>query len=549
MRFMLHHLTGSLRGKSQYFDADHLRFGTGKGCDVLFDVAKDPRVTSLHAELLARDGTPILRDESGQHALLINNRQTVEAALHDGDLLQFGHKGPLVRFRLLPNNSGPSKPWRYIVQDSRDMLVQTPHNRFTSIFHLIKHIASDIARYGTRPVQIIAGLMALVPIVLITMLGVTLYFEYQAVSVSEQRIAELLGQLETGRLSRTELERRIEQERKLVIDLRGEQEELERKLSAALDAQEAARRSREELDAIRAQLQALESGQHFAEEVIRKFQTGVGLIQGGYGLYETASGRPLRYQGFDEQGAPLRGEDGSPLVTLEGDTPPVLVFFAGTGFLIDKVGTVLTNRHLVRMWEVYEPLKGLLQSGFEPAPQFLRIFFPGTVAPYALQEILVPRKQDLAILQTKEPPKHETPLRLGAAQKPTHVGAPVIVMSYPGTFDGIMSRLPKETIDKVLQEGGLGPMVLPENLSKQGLIRPIATQGHVVDITSDVVTYEARSAGGSSGGPVLDREGLVIAVNHSELKTVGGMNLGVPVGFVRAELEKLKISDSSEGAN
>jgi len=541
MKFMLHHLTGSLRGQTQYFNIENLRFGTGKDCGVMFDEARDPMVTPLHAEFGVQDGTPTLRDLSGQNALLINNRQTVEAALHEGDLIQFGQHGPLVRFRHLPPHGGPSKPWRYIVADSRDIVVRTPHSRYTSILHLTRHLATDIARYGSPTVKVIAMLVTLVPFVLIMMLGVSLYYEYQAVTVSEGKVAELLSQLETGRLSRTELEQRIEQERGLVIELRREQEQLHEKLRAALEEREAARRSQEELRAIQEQLSALESAQHFAEEVIAKFETGVGLLQGGYDLSEKASGRPLRYQGFDEKGNPLLDEAGFPLLTLEGDSPQVIIYFAGTGFLIDQRGTVLTNRHLVRGWEVFEPMQRLMQTGFESSRLFLRIFFSGTVSPYDLEELMVSNQQDLAILRTTSPPKRETPLKLATDHKKIHIGEPVIIMSYPGTFDSIMSRLPKTTVDKVLLDGGLDPMALPESLAAHGLIRPLALQGHVVDITPNVVTYEARVAGGSSGGPVLNRDGWVIAVNHSELRTIGGLNLGVPIDLVLAALDKLEL--------
>ena len=101
MKCMLHHLTGSLRGHTQYFQADSLRFGTGTDCDVRFDVTSDRQVAPSHAELSLHDHAPMLRDLTGQHALFINNRQTGEAALHDGDLIQFGQQGPLLRFRVL----------------------------------------------------------------------------------------------------------------------------------------------------------------------------------------------------------------------------------------------------------------------------------------------------------------------------------------------------------------------------------------------------------------------------------------------------------------
>lgn len=540
MKFMLHHLTGSLRRQTQYFDVERLRFGTAKDCDVLFDLSKDATVTPVHAELAVKDGTPTLRDVSGQDALLINNRQTVEAALHDGDLIQLGQDGPLARFRLLPDHGGPAKPWRYIVADSQDIVVRTPHPPYTSFLHLARHVATDIARYGSPTVKVVASLLVLIPMILMILLGVNLYYEYQAVTTSERRIAELLSQLETGRHSRTELERRIEQERTKVLKLRSEQENLRGQLQTTLKQQEAERRSQKELQAIREQLRSLESGQRFAEEVIARFETGVGLIHGGYGLFEKSSGRPLRYEGFDEIGNPLLDEIGMPRFTLEGDEPPVIIYFAGTGFLIDQKGTVLTNRHVVRLWEIHEPLKPLMEKGIVPTPQFLRIFFPSYPEPYDLIELAVADTQDFAILQTTRAPKGPTPLKLASTEKKVRVGEPVMLMSYPGTFDGLMSRLRPATIEAILQEAGTDPIGLPELLAEQGLIRPLTTQGHVTDVTQDMVTYEARIAGGSSGGPVLDREGSVIAVNHSELRVIEGMDLGVPIAFVRSELSKLK---------
>lgn len=225
MKFMLHHLTGSLRGQTQYFDVQTLSFGTSRDSGVLFDESQDTNVAPHHAELAVHDGRPMLRDVSRCNALLINNRQTVEAALHDGDLIQFGQDGPLVRFRSLSDLAGQTKPWRYIVADSRDIVVRTPHRPYTSLLHLTRHIASDIARYGSPTVKVVAALLIVIPFVAIMALGVSVYYEYQAMTLSERRIAELLGQLETGRLSRSELEQRIEQEREKALILSQEQEE------------------------------------------------------------------------------------------------------------------------------------------------------------------------------------------------------------------------------------------------------------------------------------------------------------------------------------
>jgi len=546
MKFMLHHLTGSLRGQTQYFDADSLRFGTGSDCDVRFDATGDRQVALSHAELALHDHSPILRDLTGQHALFINNRQTGQAALHDGDLIQLGDHGPLLRFRVLPDQSDGRKPWRYIVEDSQDIVVRTPHRAYTSLFYLGRHVISDIARYGSPTAKMVAVLLGLLPILLIGILSVSVYYEYQAAEVARQKVAELVSQVETGRLSQDELESRVALEREVRIKLQQEQEELKANLKAAFENRQALRQSQEELREIQKQLNELESEQRFAEEVIQRFQGGVGFLQGGYGIVEKGTGRPLRYQEYSQERGPLLDENGVPLLTLEGSTPVVIIFFSGTGLLIDQKGTVLTNRHLVRMWEAYEPVKAILEKGFEASVEFLRIFFPGSKEFYELKEVLISQDNDFAILRTTRPPKGHPPLPLASADHPIRVGEPVIIMSYPGTLDSILSRLSRTVGEQIVSQVGGDPVALPERLATEGLIRPLATHGHVSDVSKDVVTFEARSSQGSSGGAVLNREGLVIAVNHSGLRGMGGINLGVPIRVIREQLKRLGLTPSGK---
>ena len=538
MKCMLHHLTGSLKGQTQYFQADSLRFGTATDCDVRFDVTSDRPVAPFHAELALHDHAPMLRDLTGQHALFINNRQTGQAALHDGDLIQFGSHGPLVRFRVLPDKADGRKPWRYIVEDSRDIVVRTPHRPYTSLFYLARHVVRDIARYGSPMAKAVAALVLLLPLFLIGILSVSVFYEYKAAEVFRQQVAELVSQVETGRLSRAEMEARMVQEREVILKLKQEQDELKGNLKAALENREAARQSQEDVRAIQQQLTSLEGEQRFAEEVIQRFQGGVGLLQGGYGIVEKGTRRPLRYQAYDQEGAPLVDENGVPLLTLEGNTPAVIIFFSGTGLLIDKKGTVLTNRHLVRMWDFYEPVKAILNKGFEPSVEFLRIFFPGFTEFYELEEVAVSEHNDLAILRTTQPPKGQTPLQLAPANHQIRIGEPVIIMSYPGTFDSILSRLSRTVSEGIIRQAGGDPVGLPEMLAKEGLIRPLTTHGYVSDVSKEVVTYEARATQGSSGGAVLNRDGLVIAVNHSALRAIGGINMGVPIQVIREQLTR-----------
>ncbi len=68
-------------------------------------------------------------------------------------------------------------------------------------------------------------------------------------------------------------------------------------------------------------------------------------------------------------------------------------------------------------------------------------------------------------------------------------------------------------------------------LSRQGLIRPSTTQGHIGDITRTDIVFDAPSAQGGSGGPVFNKHGRVIAVEYAVLPKFGGNSFGVPIAY------------------
>jgi S1-C subfamily serine protease len=85
---------------------------------------------------------------------------------------------------------------------------------------------------------------------------------------------------------------------------------------------------------------------------------------------------------------------------------------------------------------------------------------------------------------------------------------------------------------------GRSPVTLLEELARQGLIRPLVTQGHVSDLSPHVLTYEAVSSLGSSGAPIFNQAGAVVGVNHAALSRVEGIHLGLPIRLVMDLLDQ-----------
>jgi putative serine protease PepD len=175
---------------------------------------------------------------------------------------------------------------------------------------------------------------------------------------------------------------------------------------------------------------------------------------------------------------------------------------SGTGFVVDRDGTIVTNAHVV--------------SGAQQA----RVRFDDQAAPIAAEVVGSDPSTDLAVL-------HVDPARTGALtvlplaeSDDVQVGDAAIAIGYPLGLDrtataGIVS--------------GLGREIQAPN-------------GFSID---KVIQTDAPINPGNSGGPLLDSKGRVIGVN-SQIATAGGGSGNVGIGFavpsdtVREVVPKLK---------
>jgi S1-C subfamily serine protease len=81
----------------------------------------------------------------------------------------------------------------------------------------------------------------------------------------------------------------------------------------------------------------------------------------------------------------------------------------------------------------------------------------------------------------------------------------------------------------VVESAGTSTGRISEALAERGLVRPSTTQGHIADVTETDVVFDAPTTQGGSGGPLLNRTGIVIGVSYAVLSRFGGNSFAVPI--------------------
>ena len=181
--------------------------------------------------------------------------------------------------------------------------------------------------------------------------------------------------------------------------------------------------------------------------------------------------------------------------------------FSGTAFAVDSNGTMVTNKHI------------LIGEDGTKTPRRLGVIFSGSTQFWRAEMIGVSPEVDLGVFRVSM--KGGTPRVHGLARSREGIerGDPVAILGYPLGFD-----LPME------------------NRGGDPIAEPTLTVGTVSKALTAVVQVDAYGAPGSSGSPVFDRNGNVIAVLYGgERESNGKIIFAVPAYIAADYLKSLNL--------
>ncbi len=290
-----------------------------------------------------------------------------------------------------------------------------------------------------------------------------------------------------------------------------------------------------QIQVLEARLRTVESEQARIAAVVARARAAVAYVWGTYTFMDPA-GRPLRHV-LNEAGEPIADPQGVPLVDLEGTGPIAVTNYCGTAFLASRQGELLTNRHVAEPWWEDEASAPLRAAGLRPVFLRLRAFFQEHGEGIPVEVVRVDAEQDIALIRTIGWVPSAEPLPIHPAPATLEDGQPVILIGYPTGLEAVLAKL--ETPERTAFEATTGTCsyATAEHLARTRRLRPTITGGFLWEAMPHILVYDARTKGGGSGGPLLDRQGRVIGVNTAYLPEFQGGNYGVPIQFGKNLLE------------
>jgi S1-C subfamily serine protease len=186
---------------------------------------------------------------------------------------------------------------------------------------------------------------------------------------------------------------------------------------------------------------------------------------------------------------------------------------AGSGFVVDKKGQIVTNFHVV---------KSALKNGKAELKDSAKVNvqFPGKEEKLPVKVVGVDESYDLALFQLKDPdklPKKTIPMPLADSSK-VKVGEKAIAIGNPFTLESTVT---------------------------QGIVSAINRRqaALVSGVPIPYIQTDASINPGNSGGPLVNSQGEVIGINDEILAPRGtsvGVGFAIPSNLLKQNLKQLK---------
>ncbi|HKE91270.1 MAG TPA: trypsin-like peptidase domain-containing protein [Gemmatimonadales bacterium] len=231
-----------------------------------------------------------------------------------------------------------------------------------------------------------------------------------------------------------------------------------------------------------------------------------GTVRALRGQLEQAQARQQFIAGagaVDYRAISSRNQDAVALVLVEFSETER---FSGSAFAVDSQGTLVTNKHV------------LVGENGDKTPRRIAVKFSGTRQWFPGRYIGVSPDADIGVLKVDI--RGGTPRVQGLNRDPRSLqrGDPVAIIGYPLGLD-----LPME---------GHGTDVVAS---------PTLTVGTASKVLPGVVQVDGYGAPGSSGSPIFDRDGRVVAVLYGGVQESNGrIILAAPISFVTDYLAKTR---------
>ena len=147
-----------------------------------------------------------------------------------------------------------------------------------------------------------------------------------------------------------------------------------------------------------------------------------------------------------------------------------------------------------------------------PSIRVLHAYLPGVPKPIDLKIDRPAESLEAVICLLQQPVPNET---VSINREHVAAGDPILLLGYPGGVDMLASRVPDDVRHELYAFGQPALDDAAQLLAEHGYIAPIAMQTSVSGQTDNRIFFETFATEGSTGGPIFNVNGNVVAINQA----------------------------------